>query len=145
MFGAGGAVQKTTRGTIEAQVANAVVQFQREQQGRGPADVRAYLMGDLLLVRCRGIFTPTETHLAVTEAGRRLIKSARQELRAITRADYEALIAGITACRVLRSYGDVDVEAAEQMEVFVLETDLDKRLLRQELDALSGIGAKRGT
>jgi uncharacterized protein YbcI len=136
-------VSRLTRGTIEAQVANAIVQFQREQQGRGPADVRVHLIGDLILVRCTGIFTLTETRLAVSEEGRRLIKSARQELRVITRADQENLIAGIVDCNVIRSYGDVDVEAAEQMEVFVLEADLEKRLLRQELDALSGLNSRQ--
>src|SRR5690349_17847325 len=109
-------MNRVTRGTIEAQVANAIVQFQREQQGRGPADVHVHLIGDLILARCTGIFTVTETRLSATEEGRRLIKSARQELRAITRGDQENLIAGIVGCKVLRSYGDVDVEAAEQME-----------------------------
>ena len=134
---------RLTRGTIESQVANAVVQFQREQQGRGPSDVRVSLIGDLLLVRCMGIFTPTEARLAVSEEGRRLIRSARQELRSIARAEQESILAAITGCHVIRSYGDIDVEAAEQMEVFVLEYDLEKRLLRQELDDLSGFGNKR--
>ena len=66
-----------TKGGLEAEVANAVVRFQREQQGRGPTDVHAYLIGDLILVRCTGIFTATETRLAMTEEGRRLIKSVR--------------------------------------------------------------------
>lgn len=136
-------VSKLTRRTIEAQVANAFNLFQREQQGRGPADVRVYLIGDLILVRGTGIFTPTETRLALTEEGRRLIKSARQELRVIVRADLENMIARIVGCKVIRSYGDVDVEAAEQMEVFVLDADLEKRLLRQELDTLNGIGVQR--
>src|SRR2546423_909246 len=86
------AVSKLTRGTIEAQVANAVVQFQREQQGRGPSDVRVNLIGDLLLVRCMGIFTLTETRLTLSEEGRRLVRSARQELRTIARDDQEKLI-----------------------------------------------------
>lgn len=136
-------MSRLTRGTIESQVANAVVQFQREQQGRGPSDVRVSLIGDLLLVRCMGIFTPTEASLAASEEGRRLIRSARQELRSIARTDQESILAAITGCRVIRSYGDINVEAAEQMEVFVLEYDLEKRLLRQELDSLSGFGNKR--
>jgi uncharacterized protein YbcI len=136
------AVIKVTRGTIEAQVANAVVQFQREQHGRGPSDVRVTLVGDLVLVRSAGIFTATESHLIATEVGRRLIKSARQELRAIVRNDLESLIARMTGCQVIRSYGDVDVGAAEQMEVFVLDTDLEKRLLRQDLDVLNGFGKR---
>jgi len=137
-------VSRLTRGTIEAQVANAVTQFQREQQGRGPGEVEVHVLGDLILVRSRRIFTVTETRLAATEAGCKLIKSARQELRAITRADQESLISTAAGCKVIRSYGDVDIEAAEQMEVFVLEIDLEKRLLRQELDALGGIGGRQG-
>jgi uncharacterized protein YbcI len=126
----GGGVGRPTKGSIEAEVANAVVRFQREQQGRGPEDVRAHLIGELIVVRCSGIFTPTEAHLAATEEGRRLIRSARQELRAINHQEIEAAIAGIVGCKVVRSYGDVDVDAAEQMEVYVLETDVEKRLLR---------------
>lgn len=138
-------MNRPTKGTIEAEVANAVVRFQREQQGRGPSDVRAHLVGDLLLVRCSGIFTQTEAHLAATEEGQRLIRSARQELRSISRAEIEAILGAIVGCRVLRSYGDVDVEAAEQVEVYVLETDVEKRLLRQDLDRLSGIAPRKGT
>ena len=127
---------RVTRGTIEAQVANAVVQFQREQHGRGPADVKVTLVGDLVLVRSTGIFTVTEAHLLASDEGRRLIKSSRRELRAIVRTDLEALVAKMTGCGVVRSYGDVDVGAAEQMEVFVLDVDLEKRLVRPDQDAL---------
>jgi uncharacterized protein YbcI len=123
-------VDRPTKGTIEAEAANAVVRFQREQQGRGPADVRAHLVGNLLLVRSAGIFTQTEAHLAASDEGRRLIRSARLELRSINQAEMEAIIAGIVGCRVFRSFYDVDVEAAEQIEVFVLETDLEKTLVR---------------
>jgi uncharacterized protein YbcI len=123
-------MSRPTKGTIEAEVSNAVVRFQREQQGRGPSDARAHLVGDLILVRCTGIFTPTEARLAVTDEGRRLIKSARQELRSISHAEIEAVIADIAGCVVLRSYGDLNVEVAEQVEVYVLDTDLEKRLAR---------------
>lgn len=136
-------MNRPTKGSIEAEVASAIVRFQREQQGRGPSDVRAHLLGDLILVRCAGIFTPTEARLAATEEGRRLIRSARQELRSIVHRELEESVAGIAGCRVLRSYSDVNVEAAEQMDVFVLEADMEKRLLRQDLDRLSGIAPKR--
>src|SRR5579859_395133 len=138
-------MNRPTKGAIEAEIANAVVRFQREQQGRGPADVRAHLIGDLVVVRCSGIFTPSETRLAASEEGRKLIRSARQELRAIHHAEIEGLVGAVTGCRVLRSYADVDVEAAEQMEVYVLEADIEKRLLRQELDRLSGLTGRAGT
>lgn len=113
-------------------MANAVTKFQREQQGRGATDIRAHLLGDLIVVRCGGIFTPTEAHLAVSEEGKRLIKSARQELRSINRAEIEGIIGKIAGCPVLRSYFDVQVDAAEQVEVYVLAEDMEKRILRSE-------------
>ena len=136
-------MEKTTKGAMEAEVANAVVRFQREQQGRGASDVRAHLIGDMILVRCGGIFTPTEARLSVSEEGRRLIKSSREELRSINYGEIDGIVGRIVGARVLRSYGDVSVEAAEQIEVFVLETDVDKRLLRQDLDRLSGVAPHR--
>src|SRR5258708_39537391 len=88
-------LNRPTKGTIEAEVANAAVRFQREQQGRGPSDVKAHLLGDMIVVRSFGIFTQTEQHLAATDEGRRLIKSARQELRTINRQENKLLVAGI--------------------------------------------------
>ncbi len=125
-------MNRPTKGTMEAEVANAVVRFQREQQGRGPSEVRAHLLGDLMLVRCAGIFTPTETRLAVSEEGRRLIRSARQELRAINHEEIEEIIAGIVGSVIVRSYFDVNVEFGEQVEVFVLAADIERRLLRSD-------------
>jgi uncharacterized protein YbcI len=135
--------QRTTKGSIEAEVANALVRFQREQQGRGATDVRAHLVGDIMIVRSGGIFTPTEAHLAASEEGRRLIKSARQELRAIHRKEVETIVARVAAVEVVRSYYDVDVDSAEQVEVYILSVDVEKRLLRQDVERLTSGGPKR--
>ena len=124
-------------------MANAVVRFQREQQGRGAADVRAHLMGDMMVIRSSGIFTPTEAHLAASDEGRRLIKSARQELRSIHRKEIEDIVARLVQMDILRSYYDVDVDAAEQVEVYMLGQDVEKRLLRQDVDRLNSLGQKR--
>jgi uncharacterized protein YbcI len=101
------------------------------------------VLGDLVIVRSCGIFTQTESKLSASEEGRRLIRSARQELRTINHGEVEEIVAGITGVRVLRSYCDVNVDAAEQIEVFVLDLDLEKRLLRQDLDRLSGLAPTR--
>src|ERR1044071_288910 len=102
-----------TKGTIEDHIASAVVRFHREQQGRGPTDVRAFIVGDLVVVRSRGILTVTEARLASSEEGIKLIRSARQELRSMNKNEIEAIIAGIVGCAVSRSYFDLNVEAAE--------------------------------
>ena len=122
-------MSRPTKGSIEAEIAKAVVKFQREQQGRGPVEVEVHLVRDLVLVRSSGIFTATESRLAGTSEGRRLIKSARQELRAINHQEVEELVGAAAGCAVRRSYADVNTEAAEQVEVFVLAEDIEKRLL----------------
>ncbi len=132
-------MSRRTKGAIEADIANAVVRFQREQQGRGPSDVRVHLVGDMLIVRSGGIFTPTESHLATTDEGRRIIRSARHELRGIHQSEIEQIVADIIGCVVKRSYCDVDVLAAEQIEVYVLNTDIERQLLRQELEILGEV------
>jgi len=120
-------LNRPTKGSIEAEIANAVVRFQREQQGRGPVEVRAHIVGEMVLVRCKGIFTATEERLAASDEGRKLIRSARQELRAINHREIEEIVGKLLGCTVVRSFYDVDVPGAEQMELFVLSSDVEKR------------------
>ena len=115
-----------SKGGLEAEIANAVTRFHREQQGRGPGDVRAFVVGDMVLVRCQSIFTPVEAHLSASDEGRKLIKSARQELRSINHEEIEEIIAGLVRCAVLRSHCDLSVEAAEQVEVYILAQNIEK-------------------
>ena len=117
-----------SKGALEAEIANAVTRFHREQQGRGPGDVRAFIVGDMVLVRCQSIFTPVEAHLSASDEGRKLIKSARQELRSINHAEIEEILAALLGCAVLRSHCDLSVECAEQVEVYILAQNLEKIL-----------------
>ena len=39
----------------------------RVGRGRGPQDVRTYLMDDMALVRLKGVLTPAEQRLAKTD------------------------------------------------------------------------------
>ena len=121
-------MSQPTKGIIEAEIANAITRFQREQQGRGPSHVRAHLIGDMIVVRCSGILTPTEARLAESEEGVRLIRSARQELRSINKGEIEAIVGSIVGCAVLRSYCDINVKAAELIEIYVLENDTEAEL-----------------
>lgn len=127
-----GAVDRPTRGEVEAQIANAVGRFQREQQGRGPTDVRAHLVADLVVVRSTGILTQTETILAGTPEGARIVRSARQELRSIHHEEIESLVGRVVGCAVLRSYYDMDVAAAEQVEIYALSANADGLVRRPD-------------
>ena len=47
-----------TRGELETAIRNAVIRFEQEFMGRGPTDVRAFIIQDIILVRLKGVLTP---------------------------------------------------------------------------------------
>jgi uncharacterized protein YbcI len=42
---------KKTKGQMEAEIANALIQFEKDYMGRGPMEPRAYIIDDMVLVR----------------------------------------------------------------------------------------------
>ena len=66
-----------TQGKIEAAMCEGMTRFEQEYMGRGPKDIRAHLLGDLLVVRLRGVLTAAEQQLVQAlpaEKGRDLLK-----------------------------------------------------------------------
>src|SRR5688500_9507748 len=89
---------ETAAATIESQLCDAVARFHREQQGFAPKNLEAAVVGDMVIVRSEGIFTPNEESLLGSEEGKKLITSARRELRSLTRREVEAEISKIVGC-----------------------------------------------
>jgi len=52
-----------SQGEIEAAVCDGISRFQQEFVGRGPRDIHAHLIGDMLVVRLQGVLTPAERQL----------------------------------------------------------------------------------
>ncbi|MEO6666077.1 MAG: DUF2294 domain-containing protein, partial [Nitrospiria bacterium] len=61
-------------GQVEAEIGNALIQFEKDFMGRGPKETRAYLVEDMVLVRLKGVLTPAEQQLAKNSEGTELIK-----------------------------------------------------------------------
>ena len=49
-----------SQGEIEAAICEGVSRFEQDYMGRGPKDIRAYLLGNLLVVRLQGVLTAAE-------------------------------------------------------------------------------------
>ena len=113
--------------TLEADIAGAVARFHRDEQGHEPARIEAFILGELVIVRCHDVFTPTERDLANTPDGKKLIQSARRDQRALTRRAFEEEVAAVVGRRVLRSFYDIDTRNGEQLEVYVLEHPISGR------------------
>ena len=114
-------MDKTSNGERIAQL---IAKHHREQQGKAPAETKAHMVGDMLVVYSSGIFTPTEESLCQSEEGRKLVKSARRELRSLTRRKAEMVVAKALGCEILRSFWDLDVRTGEQIEVYMADRKL---------------------
>ena len=49
-----------SQGEIESAVSQGMSRFEQEYMGRGPKDVRAYLVDDLIVVRLKRVLTAAE-------------------------------------------------------------------------------------
>ena len=110
-----------TSGEIEAAACEGMSRLAQEYMGRGPKDIRAHLIGDLLLVRLQDVLTAAEQHLvkALPDAkGRDLLKQVRTHLLETARPALEAMIAGITGVKVLSLHHDISTATGEEVVVF---------------------------
>ena len=55
-----------TQGEIEAAICDGMTRFEQEFMGRGPKDIHAHLIRDLLVVRLQGVLTAAEQQLVKT-------------------------------------------------------------------------------
>jgi uncharacterized protein YbcI len=119
-----------TQGQLEAKIAAAVTQFEREHLGRGPQEVRAWIIQDLILVRLKGVLTPAEEKLARDPEGRRLIKELRRQLVEGSRSMLDDMILDLTGVQVVSLHSDISVRTGERIIVFALAKDLEAKLRR---------------
>lgn len=113
-----------TKGELEAEVSNAVMRFKREYMGRGPQDVRTYLLDDMALVRLKGVLTPAEQRLAQVEdphRGRDLIKQVRIELIEHGRELLEEALTAILGVGIVSLHSDISTRTGESILLFTLD------------------------
>jgi len=112
-----------TQGEIEAGICEGIARFEQEYMGRGPKDIRAHLIGDLLIVRLQGVLTAAEQHLAKSlpaEKGRDLLKQVRTHLIEAARPILEAMVEEVTGVKVLTLHHDISTMTCEEIVVFTL-------------------------
>ncbi|MEA2710286.1 MAG: hypothetical protein QOF78_2887 [Phycisphaerales bacterium] len=112
-----------TQGEIQSAIADGMTRFEQEYMGRGPKDVRAHLIEDLIVVRLKGVLTAAEQHLVKTlppEKGRDLLKQVRSQLLEIARPTMETMVTEITGARVVSFHHDISTLTGEEVVLFTL-------------------------
>ena len=124
-----------TQGEIEAAICEGITRFEQEYMGRGPKDIRAHLIGDLLVVRLQGVLTAAEQHLVKSlpaEKGRDLLKQVRTHLLETARPLLEAMVQEITGIKVLSLHHDISTVTGEEVVLFTLSEPVIVRETRKK-------------
>src|SRR5437660_711575 len=112
-----------TQGEIEAAICERTSRFEQDFMGRGPKHIHAHLLGDLLVVRLKGVLTAAEQQLVKSlpaERGRDLLKQVRTHLIETARPVMEAMVEEVTGVKVLSLHHDISTATGEEVVLFTL-------------------------
>ena len=123
-----------TQGEIEAAICQGMSRFELEYMGRGPKDIHAHLLGDLLVVRLHGVLTAAEQQLVKTlpsEKGMGLLKQVRTQLIETARPALETLVQNITGAKVVSLHHDISTQTGEEVVLFTLTSSPVSREIKR--------------
>ena len=110
-----------SQGEIEAAICAGINRFEQDYMGRGPKDIHAHLIGDLLVVRLQGVLTAAEQQLVKSlpaEKGRDLLKQVRTHLVETARPFMEALVEEATGTKVVSLHHDISTVTLNPAPLF---------------------------
>lgn len=117
-----------TKGQVEAEISEAIIKFEKEYMGRGPLETKSFIIGDMVLVRLKGVLTQAEYQLAAAmdnTRGRELIKQVRIELLERGRPLLEEAIFQITNQPVKSLHTDISTSTGERIILFTLKEPVE--------------------
>jgi uncharacterized protein YbcI len=112
-----------SQGEIEAAICEGISHFEQHYMGRGPKDIHAHLLGDILLVRLQGVLTAAEQQLVKSlpaDKGRDLLKQVRTHLIETARPLMEKMVQDITGVKVVSLHHDISTTTGEELVLFTL-------------------------
>ncbi len=119
-----------TKGQVESQISAMVTTFEREQMGRGPSEVRVWIVEDIILIRLRDVLTPAEDRLVEDPNGRHLLKQMRTRLIENSRGVLEEAVKGLTGASMVSLHSDLSIRTGERIIVLTLAENLEARFHR---------------
>jgi len=112
-----------TQGEIESAISEGMGRFEQEFMGKGPENIRTYLLKDLLVIRLHGALNATEQQLLQASEkarGRDLLKQLRKELVETARPILVSLVTEIIGLSVISLHYDISTVTGEEVIIFTL-------------------------
>ncbi len=110
-----------TLGEIEAAICEGMTRFEHEYMGRGPNSCPP--IGELIMVRLRGVLTAAEQQLVKTlpaEKRRDLLKQFRTQRIETVRPVLEAMVQEVAGVKVMSLHHDISTVTGEEVVLLTL-------------------------
>ena len=120
--------QALTKGRMEAKISEALSRFEIDFMGRGPRQIKTYILQDMIIVRMMGFLSQSERKLAETTQGVEQIKKLRAMLFEAARGEIEAMITSIVKLDIVSIHSDVSTKSGEKIMLFTLGGNLEEGL-----------------
>ena len=120
--------QMLSKGQMEARICEAFNRFEIDYMGRGPRQIKAYILQDMIIVRMVGFLSQSERKLAETAQGVEQIKKLRSMLFENAKADIEAMIIPIIQMDIVSIHSDVSTKSGEKIVLITLGSSLEECL-----------------
>ena len=117
-----------TKGQLEADISTLITKFEKENLGRGPKEVRTFIIQDLILVRLKGILTPAEEKLISEVDGAQIVKQIRRRLIESSRSILEKIIEEKINAKVITLHTDISTRTGERIIIFGMDRDVEEGL-----------------
>ncbi len=115
-----------THGELEAEISKAIVSFEREYMGRGPREVKTYIIDDIICVRLKGTLTKAEKEMVKKEGGVELIKRVRGTMLENSTPYLFDVLEKIIGIKVSHFHSDLSTTNGEHIVVFTMEKKIKK-------------------
>jgi uncharacterized protein YbcI len=116
--------ERSARGSVQAEISNAIVQLLREYTGRGPTRARTTISGDLVVCMLADTLTKGELSL-VKDGHEELVLTTRKAYQNTMRTDIVAAVERITSRKAMAFMSDNHIDPDYAVEVVILEPDHD--------------------
>lgn len=115
-----------TKGQLEAKISEAISKFEVEYMGRGPKNIRSYIINDLMIVRLTGFMSPSEQKLTDNPQGIELFKKVRTSLFEGGRGYLETLVTDVIDVAIISTHSDISTKTGEKIIVITTDRNLEE-------------------
>ena len=95
--------------------------------GRGPKEVKTFLIQDMVFIRLKGVLTPAEQQLAKSHEGKMLVKQLRVRLLEDAKPLLGGIISDITGTTMLSMHTDISTSIGERVIIFTVSENIEEK------------------